>query len=594
VGSNARLTVVKPHAKTCLVVQLSCLGDVLQTLMSIKACKQLYPNVDYSLIVKSEYYDLIKETKWIKNIIPLSVSEFKESYKNSNEKKSVISKLAKWTLPNVQERWDFVVNWTFNDSSSYLASIFPAQVRLGYFRNEDQLLLMEDGWSYYINSVVQSNIEQNIHMTDIFTTQLLTAFQIHIGSPKKADNVAVSSKCFFSDSYDFEFQSQYRNNEWITIALDTKDNDNQYDENYWITFISKVLSRHNELNIFIVGSDKSSDMANKLKVEIEKSGVKSDLVRFFVGNHHHKNWISSLSLSQWLISNDSFFVHLASVLSTRVVCFSDKTGLHQISAYGTGNFLIKKQTKHNKTEFSSVVYATWSYGYSEWSHKHKKSLKDHFSQLGYLKFTEGLKIYRSHIRDASLGGGLDYEQMIEKSFSLEDLMKMIIGQVARKWFCGWAPPVGGGISSDLFTNKLIASLRELKESLFVLKKISIKSENICIEFKKRSSSIKKPYLMKTEDKNKILKLNDDLNQIEKLFYRTVQLHPELLFLLNSLKAFLHGPATEDLNEAVDKSLRAYQMTTEAIDVVEKWVNYSLDINKPKKVDLSNVVYLNLR
>ena len=118
----------------------------------------------------------------------------------------------------MSETWDFVVNWSYSEASSYLTALLPARVKLGFSRRKDKTFLSSDGWSHYIQGVVQGGVPQDIHLTDILTTQLLTALQLHLGEPKDAGNSPVTSKNFFR----LDIDNGYMENPWVRRDLSRK------------------------------------------------------------------------------------------------------------------------------------------------------------------------------------------------------------------------------------------------------------------------------------------------------------------------------------------------------------------------------------
>ena len=72
-----------------------------------------------------------------------------------------------------------------------------------------------------MQAVVQGDASQNIHLTDIFTTQFLTALQIHLGDPQGDGSSPVTSREFFALEADIENQipeiNSYR--KWIAVQV---------------------------------------------------------------------------------------------------------------------------------------------------------------------------------------------------------------------------------------------------------------------------------------------------------------------------------------------------------------------------------------
>ena len=55
----------------CLVIQLTRLGDTLQSLMALRAAKQLYPNLEIHFVAREKFAAAAKRTPWIESVITL-------------------------------------------------------------------------------------------------------------------------------------------------------------------------------------------------------------------------------------------------------------------------------------------------------------------------------------------------------------------------------------------------------------------------------------------------------------------------------------------------------------------------------------------
>src|SRR5687768_2370818 len=138
-----------------IVIQLARLGDTLQTLMALRAAKQLYPELEIHLVVRENFSAAVKRVPWIEKVIALPTNEILgpivAGIKNEDQS---LPFLAQWTRSVVDTKWDFLVNWSFSEPSSYLAALIPAVVKLGYVRGKDLSLTCQDDWSTYVQGVV--------------------------------------------------------------------------------------------------------------------------------------------------------------------------------------------------------------------------------------------------------------------------------------------------------------------------------------------------------------------------------------------------------------------------------------------------------
>lgn len=94
-----------------LVIQLSRLGDLIQTLPLIKRLKQHKKDCHVSLVCMKELSEIIKDTPSVDRLINLSAKEIVMLQQDTQLSPSKADdKLT--TIPELMEKYDFVINLT--------------------------------------------------------------------------------------------------------------------------------------------------------------------------------------------------------------------------------------------------------------------------------------------------------------------------------------------------------------------------------------------------------------------------------------------------------------------------------------------------
>src|SRR4051794_18891579 len=92
----------------CLIVQLARLGDTLQTLMALRAAKQLYPQLEIHFVAREKFAAAAKRVPWIKEVITLPTDDLLSPIlKGEKDEVQGLGDLARWIAPLVQHPWDF-------------------------------------------------------------------------------------------------------------------------------------------------------------------------------------------------------------------------------------------------------------------------------------------------------------------------------------------------------------------------------------------------------------------------------------------------------------------------------------------------------
>ncbi len=587
----------------CLIIQLARLGDTLQSLMALRAAKQLYPQLEIYFLAREKFSCAAKRIPWIKEVIVFPTDELLGPvlFEEKNETQA-LGDLARWIAPMVKEPWDMIINWSYSNSSSYLTGILPAKVKLGYTRRSDASFSGADGWSQYIQGIVQERVNQNIHLTDILTTQLLTALQIHAGDPVPEGNAAVTSKGFFTlNIHEKSLLNLPRNKskKWLAIQLGASQPYKTWAPKKWAEFIKLILHKNSDYGIFLLGGKEDLQRAEEIQEAIASVSSSNSHFISLVGQTSFDLWASIISRSQWLLSGDTAAIHLASVLGTRVLNVSvGPVRFGETGPYGNGHYVItsgracpacesqlQDGTLHECGEIISpeAVYATWSYASNEWAHRRQFSLENHFQALNWTSYLHNVRIYRSRIRSTGDGGGVLFEPANKVPLTIEEWTGMVIGQIARSWYCGWTPPVGQELDRETISPALVRMLRELRESTEVLSKICEQASKTALLLNRKSLSLKSEKIMNLADREEIQNLGQALAELEQLIDRLAKTHSPLLAFSHMCKVLMHHLKGNQLADLGKESSECYRQLSEGIAIFRSWINFTLDLVKPRKL-----------
>ena len=574
----------------CLVIQLARLGDSLQSLMALRAAQQLYPNLEIHFLTRERFSEAAKRVPWIQSVITLPTQTILGPLiQGDQDENQTLAALGAWVSPLTQEPWDIVVNWSYSEASSFLASLIPTKFKLGYTRRRDARfsLLGSDGWSHYIQGVIQSGIEQNIHLIDIFTTQLLTALQLHFGEPQAVGNAPVTSKGFFSlrlkESDMQEYLSDF-GRKWITVQLGAGKDNKRWHPIKWARLTKAILEANPDCGIFLVGG---KDDTERYQLFLKEMGTFLEGRTSFVpliGETDFDLWASIISRSQWLIASDTAAIHLAGVLGTRVLNLSlGEARFLETGPYGNSHYVITEEGAASEGPSVEAVFATWTYANSDKSVANLPSLDRHFEDRGWKSHLNSIRIYKSRIRTANEGGGVVYESAIKKPLQITHWTSMVLGHIARSWYCGWVPPMGQEVTRDAIDSNLIQKLRELQNSSSVLAKICEQARRTALQLNKRSANLKSDKVMAIQDKEELNALGNTLHELEVLLERLAKSHPPLLAFAQMSKVLMHHLNGTYLAELGEEAAQCYKQLNEGALLLKDWVRFTLDLAKPVSV-----------
>ncbi|MGK5084504.1 glycosyltransferase family 9 protein [Bdellovibrionota bacterium FG-1] len=595
-------TSITPTAKPirCLVIQLTRLGDTLQSLMALRAAKQLYPQLEIHFVARERFAAAAKRTPWIESVITLPTDQILGSViRGEKPEQQAMGDLARWVAPLVEKPWDLVVNWSYSESSSFLTGLVPAFIKLGYTRNRDKSFSSADGWSHFIQAIVQGGVPQNIHLTDVLTTQLLTALQIHFGDPTNDGNAPVTSKSFFQlemGERDLVWGDFSR--KWIGFQLGAGHPSKTWDPSHWAGLARQILNKHPECSIVLLGGKDDSDRARQFMTHLNLDEKEQRLVLSLVGETDFDLWASVVGRCSWVFAGDTAVVHLASVLGTRVFNLSiGPVRWSETGPYGNGHYVIASNrpceaclTKNAQKEHScrwdltaKAVFAAWSYAATEWAHRRQETLENHFEQMGCTELAQSVQILRTRIRNSGDGGGVVYENLFHRPLSFETWLGMSIGHIARAWYCGWVPPIGQELSRQMISPQLVQRLRELQESSLVMTRICEQAVKAAQELKARSSRLRSDRVMGIRDREELRTLGRKLMDLDSLVERMGKANPSLLGFTQMSKVLMHNLKSTQLADLGEESANSYRQLLDGVNILNEWLKHTLSLAKPMAV-----------
>lgn len=574
-----------------LVIQLGHLGDTLQSMMALRAAKQLYPQLEITFVARQSFASAAKKVPWINSVVELPIRSLVETSLAPEGEAESMRQIARWVIPLVQERWDIVFNWTYSEASSYLAALVPAKVRFGYSRSPDMQLRCIDGWSQYIQGVVQSGAPQNIHLTDILTTQILTALQIHAGDPAAEQSPDVP-KSFFTLQFapqTYRGQSLDHSSQWIAIQFGTDSLADETSAKTWAQFAKALLQENRSYKIVLLGDEDQSPAYREFVAEFGSPELLEARVLSMVGQANFDLWASVIGQCSWLCSGDSAAIHLASILGTRVLhVAAAESRWWETGPYGNGHYVM---TPTDKALDSKMIYQIWSYANLPKIATQTMTLDRYLKSAASIDETQkdfepAMRVFRSRIRSTDEGGGVQYEPITEHRQTEQEWLSLAVGHIARSWYCGWTPKLGRELSRVTLSPALLQSLRKLEESASVMVRIIRESRTTSTALAFKSGRLKSDRVMSVQRRDDLQELAKKLVELESLADRLIQAEPLLACFTNLSKVLMHNLDGDNLGVIAKQSASAYRQLEEGLGILGEWVQYTLRLAKP--VPLTNV------
>lgn len=578
----------------CLVIQMAGLTDVFQSLMALRAAKQLYPNLEVTYVVKEQHIAPLERIPWIENVISLPVSEFTLPLKsNPVVTEDQVKKFAHWMKANLIDSYDLLINWSYTEASSYLSTIIPAACKLGYIQSDDLKLICADEWSHFVDGVIKRGLDQNIHLTDVLTTQLLTELQVSFSDPKNVQNESVTSKSFFNLNIN---RDQYRRLQLdlgrtrVVFYLSSDSERFMWKPKDWANLAVDLLKKHSDTQIILLGESDAESIEIEILKQLERNNLSSRCISV-VGLADFDLYVASVSQSHWVISAHLPTVHLASVLGTRVIQLADiNSDWVERGPYGNSHYIVVPKPQAPKLD-PFLVRALWSYASTDFKRARIVNLRTHFQESGIDNVAEEALIYRSKIRSPEEGGGVVYESILAEHYSLRDWIKLVSGQVARSWYCGWMAPVGQEISRKNIHPQLLNELRNAKT---ILEQMILRTEELVViatRIYDKGKNLRSDKVMSLSDQSALQDIYHELQSVELKFDELSNRSVALKLFSNMRKILMHNLKGKTLQEQSKHAVLQYKKLNRGMKVYLSWLDHTLGLSRPMIVTKENVIQI---
>lgn len=365
-------------------IQLTRIGDVIQTFMAAKQLKVENPNLELTLISRTRFASqlnfLLEEV--FDHIITFETKDF---FVNKNLSDARV-KVHDLVTDLKRFEFDLVINLSFNKSSSYLTTLISKELKMGLHRNEYGEVAINDKWSQYIYSNVMADTLNPFNLVDIYKA-ICGAKETHLTNYETPKTGIITIHPFASSSK------------------------KSWGLNRWNEVIYKILKDRPDVKIKIVGAPSDKEKATQIFGSPMFKAFEDRLINK-VGLNSIEDTFLDLSESQLFIGHDSMVSHIAALFRIPSVILALGTVRpHETSPYNDKAYIMAPRNKcfpctvqercdllpcHSSINYQVVVASAKTLldtGKLEWS-----SLSNHITPF----HIDNISIYNSSFDDVGI------------------------------------------------------------------------------------------------------------------------------------------------------------------------------------------------
>jgi ADP-heptose:LPS heptosyltransferase len=322
--SAEKITQTPPEAvkKTVAIIQITRIGDILQTCHAARLLKINHPEFETLLVARKQFIEPVKfiVDQTFDKVVAL---DFKSAINLTDGVAGSVKNIAAQIAEVNKHPISASINLSFSKTSCYLHSLIQSEHKLGPYFSLDHNKTIQDKWSQYLYSTVMRGDLNPFNLVDLFSSI--------VGVNKKNTHLSNS-----------EFSKEKKNN--ILLHPFASLGKKRWQENKWTEVIFKLLKDNKDLNIYIAGSKHDKDGFDKIVSNPILADLKSrikPLLGLPVSDLYQK-----VDESFLFIGHDSMVSHLLSFKNVKSLTIALGTVRPQETApYALNNYVLSPKTK---------------------------------------------------------------------------------------------------------------------------------------------------------------------------------------------------------------------------------------------------------
>ena len=306
------------------IIQMTRLGDLIQTAQAIETLKSTHPNYRVVLIARSQFARPLNFllTKYFDQIYTLDTNTLFQDAQTQGLSKP-LNGLNSFLNELKAEKFDVLINLSFSKSSSHLASVIPALHKVGSYHDHNNKVVMHDKWSQMLYSTVMRGALNPYSLVDLFKNII----GIKATEPTRSVNASLPRA------------------NMIVVHPFASSERKAWKAEKWVEVIYKTLKENEKQTVTIVGA--KNEML-KAQVITENPLLKQFSSRLLnvTGKTSLEELSQVVASAKLFVGHDSMVGHLAAINNTPSLTISlGNVRPHETTPYQKNAYNLAPRTK---------------------------------------------------------------------------------------------------------------------------------------------------------------------------------------------------------------------------------------------------------
>lgn len=327
---------IKDATHKILVIQMTKMGDFLQTTPLLQALKRQHPGTELSVLIPPSLEAVAAGCPAIDRAVTLDLHGLRAlALRTDLRVAQKVAAARAETGPLAAERFDQVVNLNYSPITTLLSELIPADHRAGYHYGHQRRHLLREEWTNFIFQ----------HMTDrrLVRFNLVDMLLNYAPRTEPESRGPVFEYKDGAGRWAEERLAAWAGNDPVWgLQIGTKNRLRRWPVENFADLAARVLARH-PVRLVLTGTADEKPLARQFLDRLAAAGLSvAERVLDLVGHTDLDQLAAVLHRSEKLITGDTGTMHLATAVGTPVLAlFMGPAHCHETGPYGEGHVVLQ-------------------------------------------------------------------------------------------------------------------------------------------------------------------------------------------------------------------------------------------------------------
>jgi len=319
---------MKPYK--VLVIQLTRMGDIIQTIPLLARLRDDIPNVHVTFVCVDRFSEIIKDVPLVNRYVKISPQD---AVKLKTPDMEQILKIL--DHPFLKESYDLAINLTHDLASAIIMHRIKADEKTGAVaESASDCLSIKDTWGRYLFASVNNREENSFNLVDI-----------HIGMGKIRHSpvryyLTTDKKTEERIEKLFSWLSISPDRPLVAFHIGANKLYRTWNPKYFAK-LAELLIKHHNVQILLTGSNKEKALFGEFLTDIPETLTEKNHIVSLMGFTKLQDLIAILKRCKLLVSNDTGPIHIAAAVGTPTIGIYLSTAYPgETAPYGEGHYVL--------------------------------------------------------------------------------------------------------------------------------------------------------------------------------------------------------------------------------------------------------------